>query len=296
MRSLFSNIWHVSIKGSKGSTVVRGQTKLIMTESPTNQDWYERFMLGMHKRLGDKSCPDRAISIELMLELHKVLKIELTEALRIGNTNAIDEIITAGAFSTIGYCGGLRGEEIILTSLDGMNKNMEAGLKHSTPHVPLALRGRFKGETGEQWHFLPLALKTNSGIFVHYWISKLLALRRQQGRTSGPAFLGPKGEKVKAGHFSQSFLSRFLEIQKQRPDIIPDNVDVLEEYGMSRSWRKGSDSQALNQGLQESDINRNNRWRTKESAGTRMAKLSMINHYADARLMTKRLMQYSLCL
>jgi hypothetical protein len=49
MRSVFSNVWHVRTEGLKGSTAIRGQTKLISTESPTNQDWYERFMLGMHK-------------------------------------------------------------------------------------------------------------------------------------------------------------------------------------------------------------------------------------------------------
>jgi hypothetical protein len=58
MRSVFSNVWHVSLEGQKGSAAIRGQTKMLMTESPTNQDWYERFMIGFHKRLGDKSCPD----------------------------------------------------------------------------------------------------------------------------------------------------------------------------------------------------------------------------------------------
>jgi len=49
--------------------MMRGTTKLITSTCPTNGEWFERLMLGYHKRAGDVSGPDLAISIEVMVAL-----------------------------------------------------------------------------------------------------------------------------------------------------------------------------------------------------------------------------------
>jgi hypothetical protein len=67
-------IWEVSVE-SKGETVmVRDMMKSYVTNNPVKSQWYERFMLGMHKRMGDKVKQDEAISIEQMLALMDVFE------------------------------------------------------------------------------------------------------------------------------------------------------------------------------------------------------------------------------
>lgn len=63
LRSLFSNMWHASGEASGSSVSVRGQTKTTTSTCPTNGEWFEKFMNGAHKHMGDHSIPDRAISI-----------------------------------------------------------------------------------------------------------------------------------------------------------------------------------------------------------------------------------------
>jgi hypothetical protein len=293
LRSLFSNMWHASGEASGSSVSVRGQTKTTTSTCPTNGEWFEKFMNGAHKRMGDHSIPDRAVSIELLLEFHRRLEVELEEAIRRKDHDAIEEVVMIGAFSTMGYCGGLRGEEIVLGDLGGMNDHWEEAISGKTPHVPMALLGRFKGETGEQYHYIPLAPITASKIKVHFWMSTVRRWYKAKGIFKGPIFRNAKGKRVRAGYWAQAILSRFQAIQLSRKDIIPDDVKVTEEYGMSRCWRRGSNAQALAQGVSEHTINRNNRWRTKERARGKTPCLAMIEHYADVRLIVKRLMAYS---
>jgi hypothetical protein len=296
LRSLFSNLWHASNESSGTTTSVKGQTKTVASTCPTNAGWFEKFMRGLHKRMGDHSLPDRAVSIELMIEFQKRLEGELDSAIARGDTSCAEEVIMIGAFSTMGYCGGLRGEEIVLGDLGGMNDHWEEALRDKTPHIPIALLGRFKGETGEQYHYMPLALVTASGIRIEFWMSAVRTLYASKGIAQGPLFRDRLGKRVRAGYWAQAILSRFQRIQEERPDIIPPSVLVTEEYGMSRSWRRGFTSQALAQDLEEKDINRNNRWRTKENAKGKGSALTMIEHYADVRLIVRRLIRCSAAL
>ena len=69
MRGAVSNRWRASLGGQTVLVMMRGTTKLITSTCPTNGEWFERFMLGYHKRVGDVSRPDLAISIEVMVAL-----------------------------------------------------------------------------------------------------------------------------------------------------------------------------------------------------------------------------------
>jgi hypothetical protein len=193
MKSMYSNLWHAILHALSRTTAVRGMTKTIQSASPTNTDWFERFMKGMHRRTGDCSRPDQAISIELLLEFHRRLEEELQDARAKKDKPREREVILLGAFSTIGFAAGLRGEETVLTDLGGLRWYWKEAMTHSTPHVPLALRGRFKGELGEQWHYMPLALTSASGIEIEFWISTMVIWYEQQGITSGRAFLDTEG-------------------------------------------------------------------------------------------------------
>ena len=76
-------------------------------------------------------------------------------------------------------------------------------------------------------------------------------------------------------------MNRIAGVQDKYPSLISSSIDVHEEYGLSRSFRRGSTSEALHRGVTEMMINRNNRWRKEERAGARKAKLKMRDHYTE---------------
>lgn len=61
---------------------------------------------------------------------------------------------------------------------------------------------------------------------------------------------------------------RLEVVQKIHPELISPSIDVLEDYGLSRSFRRGSNSEAINRG-----VDRKDRWRSVERIGTRKVRL-----------------------
>jgi hypothetical protein len=117
MRSAFSNFWHASVEGGKHGVVQRDTTKLFETSCPTHGNWFERFMLRMHKHQGDQSYPDLAISIEAMLALME--KLEFAWEAAAGKEKEMKAVLFPALFSVISFCAGLRGEETTLMDLHG---------------------------------------------------------------------------------------------------------------------------------------------------------------------------------
>ena len=71
------------------------------------------------------------------------------------------------AVVVIGFCRGLRRENVLLTSMKVILKLWEEErLKKEKSHVMVTFKGRFNGETGDKWHMLLLVDITYSGIEV----------------------------------------------------------------------------------------------------------------------------------
>ena len=64
-------------------------------------------------------------------------------------------------------------------------------------------------------------------------------------------------------------------------------------YGLSRSFRRDFNSEALNRGVNDNKIDRNNKLRKDERTGVRLAKLKMWDHYTDVLVALKIYLQYS---
>ena len=88
-------------------------------------------------------------------------------------------------------------------------------------------------------------------------------------------------------------LYQIARIQQEHPFLIRPGLDVYEENGLSRSFRRDSNSEAQNWGVEDGDIDRNNRWRKVDRAGARKAKLRMRDHYIDVLVCLKRFLRYS---
>ena len=55
-----------------------------------------------------------------------------------------------------------------------------------------------------------------------------------------------KGKRLSLKDMEVDILDRIVTIQSKHPELIGVRVDVYEEYGLSRSFRRGSNSEALN--------------------------------------------------
>ncbi len=123
----------------------------------------------------------------------------------------------------------------------------------------IPLLGRFKGETGESYHLLCLVDITDHGLEPRKWIGRLIQILQHQGARNGPLFRGAQGQHLRANHFEPNLISRLEHIQETKPHLIAANVDVEEEYGVSRSFRRGATLEAINNGVKPDVIDANNR-------------------------------------
>ncbi len=162
---------------------MRNTSKLTQTSCPTYGEWYERFGLGLHKRMGDVVRQDRAISVEQMVALMEEfekdwIRLEGQE----GEDEEIEKVLFGALFSVVAYVVGLQGEEVLLMDLAGSRNHFTRAVRKgpnaegtSLAHVVIALLGRFKGEKGEKYHYMVLVIKTKSGLMPAKWIGSGVA-------------------------------------------------------------------------------------------------------------------------
>jgi hypothetical protein len=290
--SAFSNCYHASAIGRPQLvSLAKDKNKSYYTKCEAYTPWNEKFRKGCVKRMGQESRQDKALSMLAFVALMNLLETRLQNA----STFAERATITAvGAFCCVGVGGSYRGHEIPLTDLHGLRKYSEEGRTGPDEHVVIPMLGRFKGETGERYHLTPLAAVTKSGIKIRFWVDELVRVREIQGRVNGPAFCDDKtGKPLRARDYEFYFLDALVSIQDARPDLIGAEVNVLEDYGVSRTLRRTAVAQATAEGVSAEDIDRMNRWRSVENAAGKNVNLRMRDHYADIRLLVKALLRFS---
>jgi hypothetical protein len=101
------------MEGQQAMVMAKDTRKLVVTKCPTYGEFFERFVKGMHKRMGEIVKPDQALSIAVMKEICAHLEEEWL-------TPYSDkwEIAMEGRLYLIAFCCALRGEEIPLADLD----------------------------------------------------------------------------------------------------------------------------------------------------------------------------------
>lgn len=160
-------------------------------------------------------------------------------------------------------------------------------------YVIIPLLGKVKNEHGGRYHLTPLCSTTKSGLQVELWIHHLVTSHDALWHLQGPAFHSKSGTLASSSNYELDILDRLHLIQQHSPDQIPADVQVYEEYGLSRSFRRGSTSEARSRNVAECYVNLANRWRTFENAKGRHPRLSMQDHYSDIRLLIPALLCYS---
>jgi hypothetical protein len=180
-----------------------------------------------------------------------------------------------------------------LADLYGISKHWQAGEEHQLKHVVVALLGRFKGETGECYHLMPIVDVTNRGLEPRKWIGRLIDIYHANGIRHGPLFRDSLGQRARAGNFEERFFDRLESVKGRKPHLMISTEDIREEYGVFRSFRRGATSEAVNEGVSGDAIDANNRWRRMNQAGASRPTLTMREHYTDIRLTLKNRLQFS---
>jgi hypothetical protein len=289
-RSSFSNAYHASVEGQQAVVMAKDTRKLTVTKCPTYGEFFERFTRGMHKRMGEIVRPDRALSLELMIAICQVLEAEWNQVMTPASRH---NLALEASFYLIGYCCALRGEEIPLADLYGVASHWSEGGNHKSKHVVIALLGRFKGETGESYHLMPIVDKTDRGLEPRKWIGRLLRSYEEKGIKHGPLFQSQDGARTRAGDLEPKFFERLEYIKEISPHLFTSDEDISEEYGLHRSLRRGATSEAVNAGVPPDVIDANNRWRKMNRAGSSRPSMTMREHYTDVRLTLNHLLRFS---
>jgi hypothetical protein len=142
-------MYHASARHQQGMAVMaQNTTKIWVTDCPSYSYWFERFMRGVHKRMGEEVRSDFALSIRVLHKMLGHLDHEWNES-RLAVKRK--EVVEIACFLVLSFCLGLRGEEVVKMDIAGFLTYFAAGKEHPEfPHVMVPLLGRFKGETGER--------------------------------------------------------------------------------------------------------------------------------------------------
>mmetsp|Transcript_15422 Transcript_15422/g.21975 ORF Transcript_15422/g.21975 Transcript_15422/m.21975 type:complete len:108 (+) Transcript_15422:3941-4264(+) len=104
MRSMFSNMYSASSKGNGGMVMAKDARKMTVTQCKTHGEFFERFVRGAHKRMGDIVKPDRTLSLPI---LHVIMDI-LEQEWELADEEGHCSIALEASFYLIAFCGGLR--------------------------------------------------------------------------------------------------------------------------------------------------------------------------------------------
>ena len=303
-RSAFSNLYGASAKGANEGAVISmgAESKSKLTECPSNSVWFTRWANGCETRMGYIERKNRAISIDLFMELLRSFKREIMKTEK--QSWERFRLISGLTYSTLTFAGSFRGSETLKLDWTGLLRDIDKGnigrnvnnLKRGRqtraaadiPHIVIPLRGRFKGEQGERCYLVPMANETATGIPIRAIVETFIAARQERSGNAGNwGFIDIGGNKL-------SFRA-MNDIVLERIEVIKDNdlkncfnlesVEVREEFSINRSFRRGCTTHGRNQQIPKDVVEAHNRWRQNEKSKGKKPKMEMIEEYSDIELL-----------
>jgi len=298
-RSLHTKISMASVQGGALAPKLlseRGSQALVYI--PTNSEFFLRFISGYKSRVGIRTKQDAPISIQLMVEIQARLESDWQEAIAGGNKEETRDIAEVGAYLLLTYCRSMRGFEATKAVLTRLRCQMLSPAeatrtgREEPPHVSLPLVGRFKARSREtQQRLIDIAWETASGLQPGLWTQRLVQVLESLGITSDWVFQDEKGHQRPMSHFSDFFFKTLLEIQEECPSLISADMNVLEDFGLARSARRGASTRAKEAGVDKDDIDWMNRWNIGEDDVVRGP---MRVQYAERKQMLQTFLRFSL--
>ena len=268
----------------------RGRYQRFSTDA-SGSLWFKRFYQGCKYRMGQEWRSNQAFSVQLLLKLLHKTEVMITSS---PDKYELNRWIVFHAFAVVTYVLSLRGPEGVLLDLEGLH-NFWDDEKGSL--LVITLLGRVKGERDERWHTLPCVDCTSSGIEVRASVARLMNLKLSQGFERGPAISDVYGDVFPSKILDEMLLELLEEIFKEDKRIFPENIksddDIRNAYHCYRSFRRASDTRALEKKLGKDDINIVNRWSTVEKVEGRRPSQDMRFYYADLALLKGPFLRYT---
>jgi hypothetical protein len=267
-----------------------GRYQLFSTD-PCGSLWFARFMSGMKYRMGQDWRPNYAMSIDL---LHAVINAATLRAQDASSDRERHRWIVFRAYVVISYVVSLRGAEGLLLDLDGLRRHRGEG---GDEYLVIALLGKIKGEHHDLAHLLPCVHVTSSGINVKQAIDDLIEIKEKHGFRDGPAISDSSGRVHKIRDINDCLYEILDDLFDNDVNLFPKHVGDKEKlhktYQAFRTFRRTSDTRAMEMNVSNDDIDVVNRWKSVEKAkGTRPGR-PMRQHYAELSLLLKPFLHYT---
>jgi hypothetical protein len=300
LRSAFSNMYENSAKGNQTVLGFRGDKGRAYRYSSceTESQLFSKFIRGLESRMGRMLQSNIGVHHKILINIVKNYDKELANASVPFKQKRI--IIVTGAYLMICFGASLCGNEglyleasslMSLIKLDNTLEEIEEGLGH----VCIPLLGRFKSEIGEDKHVAVVTNTSKSGLRFRLWLERLvwLLVKENKDKLAGPAFCHEDGTMLRSFELDREFHNSLRIVQLERPDLIPDEIDVTKSYGTFRSLRRGSLTKATEEGIAGPDLELINRWRKFENSKGGSPHMSMREHYLEIKLVLKWMLAYS---
>ena len=310
LRSTFTKMWSSSPRAiDEGASFSGNAAKVRFTSCPSQSEWFGDFLIGAEDRMGYDTKKQLYLPIAAVIDQLNRVKRDATDA----TTDRANLLYKFGALIAILTAASLRGHEGLYLDLAATRNHLDKGRFGSIPpnvmkkgiltekecgelpEVCICLIGKFKGETGERYHSIVLANTSQSGLETRWWIEKLMEVCESEGRMTGYAFADQMGQELETAEFNALVRHYLQEMRSDDPDKYNLNEDMA-RYGISRTYRKASESRARRAGIKEEEVTIMNRWHTFESAKGRRPRQAMIDHYADAKALSSVTWKYSYAL
>jgi hypothetical protein len=190
----FAHLYSSGSHYTTESVYAKDEKKLHVSTCPTSGEWFVRFKHGARLWMGEIRKQNKALTVRILLAVLSEVEDDWSHAFLPSTRGELEEFAVA---LLISFGATLRGEEITLVSLKGMLSTwLEYTNASPHPFVMVTLHGHFKGETGLQWHCLPLAVHNHSQIPYKLWIGRLLhCCLMEKGRQGGWLFSRTDGSR-----------------------------------------------------------------------------------------------------
>ena len=141
-----------------------------------------------------------------------------------------------------------------------------------------------------------MAFKSKSGIDLKIWLERVIQTYQQLQVVNGPLFrvsIKGKTKRCSTGDLDILFHKILCRVQKLYPRLIPESVNVEDDYSMFRSLRRGATAEAQNAKVPKEVIEANNRWKKHERARGLTPGISTMERYSEAKASVPTLVRFS---
>jgi hypothetical protein len=179
-RSIQTNMFKSSAIGHTQTLFIRvDQKRSIASSNPTDSEFFTLFLKGFENRVGQRVKRDRAVSVEIVVELQRMPQEMWDDAVRRNDKQKQREVEEWTCYFLYTFCHSLRGWEKVKAVVSRLRSQIVNQAAATTlgisPHLGLPMYGRFKSCRNSNSQLLcMIAAETASGLKPLVWTERLL--------------------------------------------------------------------------------------------------------------------------